>query len=199
MTSLSNLSRGEYLVEDITNMEAMLLEALDWQVCPPTASTFCDFFHALISSKVKQSGRVAILQRSYYFCELAVMDYSIIVSTSQSELAFAAILNSLAGMNSSIISKECKEMYVKEIEKCTGMDHRSERVRNIQDKLWILYHRSTQYIFHDSKSKMYRHDAENFPGEQGNHQQSGSLKERRILLRTENISSKRKYRCCLHD
>ena len=173
-------------MEDITVMEAMLLKALDWQVCPPTASSFCGHFHALISSKINQSGRLAILQQSHYLCELAVMDYSIIVYSSQSELAFAAILNSLASVNSSLISKECKEMYVKEIEECSGMDHRSERVRNTQDKLWSLYHRSTQYIFHDSKNKMYRHNTENF----------SELRERRVLLGTENISSKARYFCC---
>ena len=199
MTSLANLSRGEYLVEDITIMEEVLLKVLDWQLCPPTAATFCGYFHTLISSKVSESGKIAIQQRSYYFCELAVMDYSIILSANQSEISFAAILNSLAGVHSSLISVECKEMYLREIEECSGMDRRSERVRNVQDKLWVLYHRSTQYIFHDSRTKMCPHDTENLSNQQVNQYQGRSLKDTRVLLVNENISSVQKDRYCSNE
>ena len=152
MSSLASLSRGEYLVEDIAEMETVLLKALDWSMCPPTASCFCGHFQALLPSLgSKPSVRNTILQRSRFFSELSVMDYSLTVSLKQSEVAFAGILNSLAGLSSSLLSTEEKKEFVKSIEECTGIDHRSGNVKMAQGKLWEMYRRSVQHIIHDTK------------------------------------------------
>mmetsp|Transcript_5695 Transcript_5695/g.7004 ORF Transcript_5695/g.7004 Transcript_5695/m.7004 type:complete len:334 (+) Transcript_5695:68-1069(+) len=152
MTSLADLSRGEFLVEDIAEMENVLLKALDWNMCPPTASCFCGYFHALLPSNTKASVRQTILQRACFFSDLSVMDYSFVVSTNQSEIAFASILNSLAGLSSTLFGGDGKDDFIKDIEQCSGLDRKSERMKAAQDKLWSLYRRSSQYKVHDVKN-----------------------------------------------
>jgi hypothetical protein len=152
MTSLANLSKGRFLIKDIEEMETVLLNALGWKMSPPTASCFCGYFQALLSPNIKSSVRQTILQRSYFFSELSVMDYSFMVSLKQSEVAFAAIINSLAGLSASLISNSEKQDFIKDIEERTALDHKSERIIMAKEKLWALYRRSTQFKVHDNSS-----------------------------------------------
>ena len=150
MESLAELSRGEFLVEDIAEMETILLKALDWNMCPPTAFCFCGHFHALLPKNTKASVRQTILQRSYFFSELSVMEYSFALSCNPSEVAFAAILNSLADLNPSFfVGQDGKDDFINDIEQCSGLSRVSQRIRHTQDKLWGLYQRSSQYKVHD--------------------------------------------------
>jgi Cyclin, N-terminal domain len=41
---LAELSRGQFIVEDILEMESIVLETLDWRVHPPTPMTFVQYF-----------------------------------------------------------------------------------------------------------------------------------------------------------
>ena len=156
MSSLVDLSKGEFLVEDIAEMEMVLLEALEWNMSPPTAACFCGYFHALLPPNMKPYVRQTVLQQSCFFCELSVMDYSFMVSVSQSEVAFGSILNSLAGLSTSSFSVEGKQDFIKDIEELTGMDRGSERIRLVQKELWILYQRSNQYKVYDSTNVIGR-------------------------------------------
>ena len=146
MTSLAELSRGEFLVEDIAEMETILLKALDWNMCPPTAFCFCGHFHALLPQNTKASVRQTILQRSCFFSELSVMEYSFTLSSNPLEVAFAAILNSLAGLSPSFfVGQDGKDDFINDIEQCSGLSRASQCIRQTQDKLWGLYQRSSQY------------------------------------------------------
>lgn len=81
------------------------------------------------------------------------MDYALMVSMNPSEIALAALLNSMAGISSSLFSTESKSKFVQEIERCTGLNHASRCVKKAQDKLWLFYRRSAQYNIYDSKNK----------------------------------------------
>lgn len=149
--SLASLTRGEFSVEDITQMETMLLKALDWQLCPPIAASFCGYFNVLLQPHIKSSVRRTILQRSCFFSELGVMDFSLTMSgVNQSEIALAAILNSMSGVSSDLFSNVDKNEFVKAIEQCSGMDSQSLSIKMARKALWVLYHRSTQYSIYDS-------------------------------------------------
>lgn len=150
--SLASLSRGEFLVEDITDMENLLLKALDWQLCPPTATSFSGYFCALLQPHIKSSVKRTILQRSCFFSELGVMDSTLMTMSglNQSEIAFAAILNSMSGVSSTLCSNDDKNDFVEVIEQCSGMDSQSISIKMAQEALWVLYHRSTQYSMYDS-------------------------------------------------
>jgi len=158
--SLASLSNGEFLVEDIAEMEDMILKTLDWKMSPPTASSFCGYFHGLLPTSIKPSVRQTILQRSCFFSELAVMNYSFL-SFNPSEVAFAAISNSLEGLESFNMSNEAKQDFIRGIEILTEMSRTSERIKMIQDKLWALYRRSKQYAAHDAKKVRSRQHHQN--------------------------------------
>ncbi len=80
------------------------------------------------------------------------MDYSFVVSVNPSEVAFAAILNSLAGISPTLFGQDGKDDFIKDIERSSGLDHKSERIKQTQDKLWALYQRSSQYKVYDVKN-----------------------------------------------
>ncbi len=80
------------------------------------------------------------------------MDYSFAVSVNPSEVAFAAILNSLAGLSPTLFGQDEKDDFIKDIESSSGLDHNSERIKQTRDKLWALYQRSSQYKVHDVKN-----------------------------------------------
>jgi hypothetical protein len=144
MNSLANLSKGEFLVEDITQMESVLLKALDWNMNPPTAASFCGYFIALLPPHVTSVTRQAIYHQSCFFYELSVMDYSFMVTANQSEVAFAGILNSLAGLSLSLLSVQDKKDFIKDIEGYTGMSHVSVKINKFQKILMSLYQSSSE-------------------------------------------------------
>jgi len=90
------LSRGTYSENDVTEMEMIILYALDWRVQPPTAMSFTRHFLDLVParSSVDESARDFVLQSSRFQVELAVSDYSF-VEVKPSVIAAASILNTL--------------------------------------------------------------------------------------------------------
>jgi hypothetical protein len=152
MKSLANLSRGEISVKDITEMESMILKNLNWKLCPPTASIFCSHFYVLLPSDIDQSVRQSILQQSCFFTELSLFKYSFAL-INQSEIAFAAILNAIEGLSSSLLSQKRRIRFIEDVEFYTGIDHTSDRVNITRDNLWILYRRTKQFSAKDKISK----------------------------------------------
>jgi hypothetical protein len=151
MESLVKLSRGHFTVDDITNMETVLLKALHWKLCPPTASGFCGYFYSFLSHSVNESTRQIILQKAHYFCELTVTDYSVSIFSKQSEIGYAAILNSLDHVNPSQFSIEEKINFTREIEDCTGLSKDSGTITKLRTDLWLLYRKSLHYRLHKSQ------------------------------------------------
>ncbi len=189
MKSLSKLSSGAVTIQEMTEMEYIVLKALDWNLCPPTASNFCTYFHTLLpecyasSSSTTTSGsndnnmntkatvsvrvRQSILERSYFFAELSLFEYSLSLF-DQSEIAFASILNSLQYLEKQNLennfveegtssltftlppNKKWRQEFVENIEFYSGLDSTSQRIRRARNKLWALYRRSKEY--HDSTS-----------------------------------------------
>ena len=101
MKSLSALSRGEFSAVHIAEMECVILHTLSWNLYPPTSANFIYHSHTLLPT-IKDSTKQTILQRS--FAELAVMEYSF-VTVNPSDIAFAAILNALDGLDVSFMSE----------------------------------------------------------------------------------------------
>ena len=99
MKSLSALSRGEFNAVHITEMECVILQTLSWNL----SVNFIYHFHTLLSP-IKDSEKQTILQRSCFFAEIAVMEYSF-VTVNPSDITFAAIFNALDGLDVSFMSE----------------------------------------------------------------------------------------------
>jgi len=152
--SLTYLSNGEFTAQDITETEDLILKTLDWNLHPPTASWFCTSFHCSLPPSFilgKPSVCQLILERSCFFSELSVMEHSF-SSFYPSEVAFAAILNTLEGLRASLMSNDTKREFVRNIEEHTGLSCSSERIKMMKDRLWALYLHSRQFDVNDDCS-----------------------------------------------
>mmetsp|Transcript_19352 Transcript_19352/g.28549 ORF Transcript_19352/g.28549 Transcript_19352/m.28549 type:complete len:422 (+) Transcript_19352:101-1366(+) len=124
--TLSELSQGEITPSDITDMEYIILKALSYHLCPPTAWNFVGTLDGLVSDTLSQSKinvlpsscdalsasskqtevqRISenkinfIVQRAYYLSELSVMD-GVFQGIAQSSIAFASFLNAFEDLKS---------------------------------------------------------------------------------------------------
>jgi len=96
---VSSLSRGTYTVQQVEEMEANLLGALQWRLNPPTSLSFARMFLELIPEDVlDQATRDTAYDITKYQTELAVSEIDF-VSTKASTVAFCALMNSLESVN----------------------------------------------------------------------------------------------------
>jgi hypothetical protein len=145
MKSLTELNGNDKItIQDITEMESMILKTLNWTLCPPTASAFCNYFFLLWPTEViKLSTMQSILQRSCFFSELSVFDNSLVSLLNQSEIAFAATLNAIEELSPTLLSSKSKLSFIDKIAFSSGMDPTSDRINSARDKIWALYQKST--------------------------------------------------------
>eukprot|EP00536_Pseudo-nitzschia_multiseries_P002587 jgi/Psemu1/283832/fgenesh1_pg.34_\ len=150
---LSDLSRGEFAMADVASMENHILEALHWQLHPPTPIAFCtlllDFFFSSQTMEMSQTDVDDLYDISSFFTELALCDYHF-VGMTPSLVAVASIANALEGMfgpESKVaprILKTAIKLNVYQQEDLSRMSHR----------LWELYERSEECALHNNFDPM---------------------------------------------
>lgn len=143
---LSDLSRGEFDMRDVCDMESHILTTLQWNLHPPTSIAFLhiflDYFFASRVVTITSSDLNDIYNVSSFFAELAVCDYYF-VGLRPSTIALASILNALEGMfgeNNSLIADMMRLATF-----CT------EHMGLARNRLWELYERSEECAIHDRK------------------------------------------------
>jgi len=147
---LSDLSRGEFDMRDVSEMEAQILHALSWRLHPPTsiafASMFLDYFFASRPVALTSSDIEDIYDVSSFFCELAVCDY-FFVTMKGGSIALASILNALEGMLGPD-NVMAREILIVANEMGMGQQQDLPAARN---RLWELYERSEECALHNDK------------------------------------------------
>lgn len=143
---LSDLSRGEFDAQDITEMESTISSNLKWRLHPPTALNFVStvLMHSpptcLKSPHIENSGD-AVLDFAMFFAELSVCDYYFVMQRPSS-VALASVLNAMEGLGflaSSYLS------YVRELSSnLGGTRHDAPEVVETRERLWNLYERSEE-------------------------------------------------------
>lgn len=149
---LSDLSRGEFDMSDVSEMESHILHALSWNLHPPTAiafaSIFLDFFFSSSGMlHVPMNDLEDISDVSSFFCELAVCDY-FFTPMRASRVALAAILNALEGMFGPENSIACE--VIRTAQQLGLMSHPD--LSAARNRLWELYERSEECALHNDKS-----------------------------------------------
>jgi hypothetical protein len=146
---LSDLSRGEFDMRDVAEMEAHILRTLGWHMHPPTVISFASIL--LDSVFVDRSLNMSsadiddLYDITSFFSELAVCDY-FFVTMRPSSLALACILNALEGMfgqDNSVASHILAA--AKQSNFWTNQDLNATRHR-----LWELYERSEECALHNT-------------------------------------------------
>jgi hypothetical protein len=129
---LADLSRGCYNEMEFVEMEETMLTALDFRVNGPTPLGFVQYFMALIPPTIHSSVASLIMDYARYQTELAVSDQSF-VAIKPSEIALAAFLNALEGMDTTLLPLKLQGKFVRAIEKYAEIY--VNEVENTQSKL----------------------------------------------------------------
>lgn len=153
MKSLSTLSAGEFTAQDIVRMESLILKTLHWNLCPPTASSFCHHFYFLLPPVIKETVKKTVLERSCFYCELSLVQGNLVV-LKPSQVAFAAMLNAMNDVcpDGSVISLHAKQRFLQDVELHTGMKQDLKSIEFARQEMISLYKRSKQYFLFKSRS-----------------------------------------------
>jgi len=143
LLKLAELSRGEFAVFDIVEMENLILQKLSWRVNPVTVPSFIHSFIHLIPVSNPVAAR-AIYDRAVFFAELCLFDYSY-VTKARSTIAAAAVLNALEGIDDIWTSSECEAEFLGRLRSSTCIDLSTEYLDDTREDLWYIYSLSTQY------------------------------------------------------
>lgn len=146
ITSLADLSRGEFDVEHIAEMERIILETLDWRMNPPTAQSFIDYLCVFIPLEDEVATN-AIYQRAIFLSELSIYDYEF-VTQERYLIAVACVLNAMEGMDNENHYRTLPLQFISKLRSTLCVDLNPTALDRCQERLWFLYGCSEQ-VQHD--------------------------------------------------
>jgi hypothetical protein len=117
---LADLSRGCYTEMEFVGMEQTMLQTLRWRVNGPTPLGFVQYFIALLPETVHPAVGEIIMDYARYQTELAVSEHTF-VGIKPSEIALAAVLNGLEGIDSTLLPLKVQGKFVRRIERFSEM------------------------------------------------------------------------------
>lgn len=140
--ALAELSRGEFEMSHISEMEVIILQTLAWRLHPPTIQCFVNSFFSYISIPSSGSMSVAVYRRAIFFAELALYDCAF-VSKERSLLAVASLMNAMEGMDN--ITLEQQNSFLELINLTFDLKYTVDTVETVRNRLWYIYSMSAQY------------------------------------------------------
>ena len=148
--SLAELSRGEFEMAHISEMEVIILQTLGWRLHPPTPQCFISSLYEHLPVP-KGPVSSAIYQRAMFFAELSLYDYTF-VTRERSLIAIASIQNAMEGMDESVVTKEQRAGFLQLIKETYQLEYPHDIVENTRNRLWYVYSMSAQYKEDDELS-----------------------------------------------
>lgn len=138
LTTLANLSRGQFGPSHIEEMEWVILNALQWKLHPPTAYSF--IFHLLLflPQEANPSVRKELFELSRYLTELAACDSSM-VEAKASTIAFAAILNVMDDISYAHLSAGLREKFLTDLLDKTHLNYRAPSVVQARERIASMF------------------------------------------------------------
>jgi len=132
MGVLSDLSRGEFTMLDVAEMERTILRELNWKLHAPTPAALSMMLIDYLDLDFTPYDLEDLYSNTAFFSELSVCDYYF-TKVKPSTVALACVLNALEGMMKRV---ELKALY---------KFHISTRdLSNARNRLWELYERSEE-------------------------------------------------------
>jgi Cyclin, N-terminal domain/Cyclin, C-terminal domain len=125
VVDLTSMSRGQVTAQEIHSTGKAIVQGLHWNYRLLTPFDFVKTFVTLLCSDVSPIMLDVILNEAAYLCELSVSDFEL-THTRASELALAAILNTLQTKLSHHIGRFCSV-----VEEAVGLIVQSDKVRGI--------------------------------------------------------------------
>lgn len=147
VSTLAELSRGEFQAAHICEMERIMLDTLKWKLSPPTVQAYIRQILLLMPSRKNME---LIHHHAVFLAELSVFDYDF-VRHEKVLIALGAVLIAVQGAMDKILSEFVKmnvlellkSEYKVEVDLCL--------LDNVQKRLFFLYTCSTE-IKHDDLS-----------------------------------------------
>jgi hypothetical protein len=109
LDSLVKLGRGLFNENDVVEMEAKMLRALDWHVHPPTPVCFLRQLLRLLPDSISPLTRYVLAEVTRFICEISVCLYKF-VRYPPSAIAFAGMLIAMDRVESGLSSWERQEI-----------------------------------------------------------------------------------------
>lgn len=160
LSVLSDLSRGEFHIDHIVEMESILLESLAWLLHPPTPSCFVGHILRLLQRDMDVVSSTGISTNvirnvsalSSFFTELSLSDYYFTLE-HPSTIAIAAISNAMEILNYEGFSLDniAVERFFDDIAVILNVNLASPRLVLARKRLWKIYERSEEYALQDKR------------------------------------------------
>lgn len=139
---LSEISHGCYKPDEILSAENEILNALQWRVSGcPTSHDFVHDILALLPPSAyhgDETTAMTIIDFSRFQCEIAVCDYGLSMQ-KKSTVALAAILNSIEGVDESLLSASSRFRFFKRVSEVTGFELFTRDVNTVRTRLLDLF------------------------------------------------------------
>ncbi len=139
ISTMANLSRGQFSARHIETMEWQILKAVGWKLHPPTVFAFISYFLRLLPSSEEADGLVRkdLFELSVYMAELSVCDSFFIHSTA-STVAFAAVLNAMERMPYSRLSQAVREAFLQDLAQNLDLHCRAPHIMVACNRLMLM-------------------------------------------------------------
>jgi hypothetical protein len=138
ISTLANLSRGQFGAKHIEEMEWKVLIALNWKLHPPTQYAFVSHLVLFLPQEAPSPVRKELFELSRYLTELAVCD-SYFVEVNNSTAAFAAILNVMEDMSYARLSAGIREKFLRDIASMVSLSHSATSVIAARKRLKTMF------------------------------------------------------------
>jgi Cyclin, N-terminal domain/Cyclin, C-terminal domain len=139
LSTLANLSRGQFTSRDIEMMEWTILAALRWKLHPPTPYTFVEHILFFLPQEVTGSIRNGLNEVSKYLTELAICDAYFVDHANSSTIAFASILNVMEDMNYSKFSGGLRDIFLRNLSYHLNVHHCSDDIVSARKRLRKMF------------------------------------------------------------
>ncbi len=136
---LAKVSHGSYSSGEILAMESTLLEALEWRLCGPTASGMASHAIALLAGQQRRGNDdrlYSVVDFARLQIQLSASDYETSVLRRPSEVALAAVLNSMEFLD---YSSHEKRKFARTLLERTKLDAQSDEVKGTRAELHRVF------------------------------------------------------------
>lgn len=137
MSSMIELSRGYFEVEQMKAMELEVLRVLCWHLHPTTSYCFAKHILFMVPyTSITLESRHDVLELARFLTELSVIDY-FFVAKQASHVALASLANAMDEIPE--VSQDAKNNFAKELQRVSGLSLKRPLVLKCRERLRLLY------------------------------------------------------------
>jgi hypothetical protein len=134
LDSMIKLGRGLFKEQDVVDMEMKILNALKWQVHPPTPNCFIRQFLQLLPQSISPQVRFVLAEVTRFIAEISTCLYKF-VSCRPSVIAYSAIVIAMERLDDCLLPMWQRQEILSLLERSTNSDHTSPEIQQTAEKL----------------------------------------------------------------